>query len=182
MNKYFPSTAANPTNLVYQLPVPAWQDAAAIQQAGTQLTAAKDVFSGVTGPLNPVGGAGFTPAQYVQLHALLGSGPLPPTAPALPAAAASAGITAAQWSEAYQLYRATAQYVSPDGKTIQFAASLTAGDPSTTAALNAVPAVRTEAATVVPVLHATDYGVAGEAPAIYDINAISNSDLAHVIP
>jgi RND superfamily putative drug exporter len=100
----------------------------------------------------------------------------------VPAAAAQAGITSAQWAQAYQLYRATAQYVSADGKTIQFATSLTAGDPSTTAALNAVPAVRTEAATVVPVLNATDYGVAGEAPAIYDINAISNSDLAHVIP
>jgi len=182
LNKYFPSTAANPTNLVYKLSVPAWQDATAIQAATTQLTGAKDLFTGVTGPLNPVGGTGFTPAQYTQLHALLGSGPLPATAPAEPAAVAAGGITAAQWSEAYQLYRATAQYVSADGKTIQFAASLTAGDPSTTAALNAVPAVRTEAATVVPVLHATDYGVAGEAPAIYDINAISNSDLAHVIP
>ena len=182
MNKYFPSTAANPTNLVYKLSVPAWQDATAIEKAGTQLTAAKDVFTGVSGPLNPVGGAGFTPAQYTQLHALLGSGPLPATAPAEPAAAAAAGVTAAQWSQAYQLYRATAQYVSADGKTIQFDTSLTAGDPSTTAALNAVPAVRAAAATVVPVLHATDYGVAGEAPAIYDINAISNSDLAHVIP
>jgi len=182
LNKYFPSTAANPTNLVYKLSVPAWQDATAIQAATTQLTGAKDLFTGVTGPLNPVGGTGFTPAQYTQLHALLGSGPLPATAPAEPAAVAAGGITAAQWSEAYQLYRATAQYVSADGKTIQFAASLTAGDPSTTAALNAVPAVRTEAATAVPVLHATDYGVAGEAPAIYDINAISNSDLAHVIP
>jgi RND superfamily putative drug exporter len=182
MNKYFPQTAANPTNLVYKLSVPAWQDAAAIEQATTQLSAAKDVFTGVSGPLNPVGGTGFTPAQYTQLHALLGSGPFPATPPAEPAAAAAAGISSAQWSEAFQLYRATAQYVSPDGKTIQFATSLTAGDPSTTAALNAVPAVRTEAATVVPVLHATDYGVAGEAPAIYDINAISNSDLAHVIP
>jgi len=182
MNKYFPSTAANPTNLIYKLSVPAWQNAAAIEQATTQLTAAKDVFTGVSGPLNPVGGTGFTPAQYTQLHALLGSGPFPATPPAEPAAATAAGISSAQWGEAYQLYRATAQYVSADGKTIQFATSLTAGDPSTTAALNAVPAVRTEAATVVPVLHATDYGVAGEAPAIYDINAISNSDLAHVIP
>jgi len=182
MNRYFPSTAANPTNLVYKLPVPAWQDAAAIEQAGTRLTAAKDVFTGVSGPLNPVGGAGFTPAQYTQLHALLGSGPLAATAPAEPAVVAQAGISATQWAQAYQLYRATAQYVSADGKTIQFATSLTAGDPSTTAALNAVPAVRSAAASVVPVLHATDYGVAGEAPAIYDINAISNSDLAHVIP
>ena len=72
--------------------------------------------------------------------------------------------------------------MSADGKTIQFETSLTAGDPSTTAALNAVPAVRTAAAAVVPTLHATDYGVAGEAPALYDISSISNSDLAHVIP
>ena len=164
------------------LPVPAWQDASAIAAATTQLEAAKDVFTGVTGPLNPVGGTSFTPAEYTELHALLGSGTLPATPPALPAAAAKAGITQTQWAEAYQLYRATAQFVSADGKTIQFATSLTAGDPSTTAALNAVPAVRAEAAAVVPTLHATDYGVAGEAPAIYDINAISNSDLAHVIP
>ena len=182
LNKYFPSTAANPTNLVYTLPVPAWQNAAAIEAATKQLQADKDVFSGVTGPLNPVGGAGFTPAQYTELHALLGSGPFPATPPAEPAAATASGITATQWAQAYQLYRATAQFVSSDGKTIQFEASLTAGDPSTTAALSAVPAVRAASAEVVPTLHATAYGVAGEAPAIYDINAISNSDLAHVIP
>ena len=35
---------------------------------------------------------------------------------------------------------------------------------------------------MVPTLHATDYGVTGEAPAFYDISSISNSDLAHVIP
>ena len=72
--------------------------------------------------------------------------------------------------------------MSADGKTIQFETSLTAGDPSTTAALNAVPAVRAAAESVVPTLHATDSGVTGEAPALYDISSISNSDLAHVIP
>ncbi|MGH3167374.1 MAG: MMPL family transporter, partial [Trebonia sp.] len=91
-------------------------------------------------------------------------------------------ITQAQWGQAYQLYRATSQFVSADGKTIQFETSLAAGDPSTTAALKAVPAIRAEAQTIVPVLHATDSGVAGEAPALYDISSISNSDLAHVIP
>src|SRR6202012_2386542 len=47
---------------------------------------------------------------------------------------------------------------------------------------NAVPAVRTAAQSVVPTLHATDSGVTGEAPALYDVSSISNSDLAHVIP
>jgi RND superfamily putative drug exporter len=181
LNKYFPATAANPTNLVYKLATPAWDDAAAIAAATAQLQ--KDsVFTAVTGPLNPIGSTGFTPAEYTQLHALLGSGTLPATVPPVPAAAAQAGITATQWAQAYQLYRATSQFVSADGKTIQFETSLAAGDPSTTAALNAVPAVRTAAQAVVPTLHATDSGVTGEAPALYDISSISNSDLAHVIP
>jgi RND superfamily putative drug exporter len=181
MNKYFPSSAANPTNLVYKLSAPAWNNTAAIAAATAQLQ--KDpVFTGVSGPLNPVGPTGFTGAEYTQLHALLGSGTLPATPPAEPAAVTAAGITAAQWTQAYQLYRATSQFVSADGKTIQFETSLKAGDPSTTAALNAVPAVRTAAQSVVPTLHATDSGVTGEAPALYDISSISNSDLAHVIP
>jgi putative drug exporter of the RND superfamily len=181
LNKYFPSTAANPTNLVYKLSTPAWDSAPLIATATTQLQ--KDsVFTGVTGPLNPIGGTGFTPAEYTQLHSLLGSGTLPTTAPPVPAAAAQLGITATQWSQAYQLYRATSQFVSADGKTIQFQTSLKAGDPSTTAALNAVPAVRDAAQAVVPTLHATDSGVTGEAPALYDVSSISNSDLAHVIP
>ena len=183
LNKYFPVTAANPTNLVYQLSAPAWDPATASQIAAatTQLSKEK-VFSGVNGPLNPVGTTGFTPSEYTQLHALLGSGQLPATAPALPAAAAAAGISDTQWAQAYQLYRATQQFVSPDGKTIQYQASLSAGDPSTTAAMNATPAARDAVAAAAPTLHAVDYGVTGEAPALYDISSISNSDLAHVIP
>jgi putative drug exporter of the RND superfamily len=80
------------------------------------------------------------------------------------------------------MYRATEQYVAPSGTTIQFEAGLTAGDPSSTAAMNVVPSLRDEAAAAAPTLHATAYGVAGEAPAFYDISQISNSDLAHVIP
>jgi len=82
----------------------------------------------------------------------------------------------------YEAYRATAQYVSPDGKTIQYETGLKAGDPSTTAAANAVPSIRAEAATVAKTLGATAYGVGGEAPAFYDISHISDSDLAHVVP
>jgi RND superfamily putative drug exporter len=183
LNKYFPVTAANPTNVVYKLSSPAWTPATANEIAAAQSQLSKDpVFSGVTGPLNPVGATGFTPAEYTQLHALLGSGTLSATAPPVPAAAAQAGITATQWSQAYQLYRATQQFVSADGKTIQFQTSLSAGDPSTTAAMNATPAARDAAAAAAGTLHATDYGVTGEAPALYDISSISNSDLAHVIP
>jgi RND superfamily putative drug exporter len=182
LNEYFPVTAANPTNLVYRLSAPAWSPATAAEIASATTQLSKDsVFSGISGPLNPVGGSGFTPAEYTELHALLGSGALATTPPPVPAAAAGK-ITSAQWAGAYQMYRATQQFVSKDGKTIQFEASLSAGDPSTTAAVNTTPAARDATAAAAGTLHATDYGVTGEAPAIYDISSISNSDLAHVIP
>ena len=175
LNKYFPSTAANPTNLIYKLSTPAWDDGAAIAAAAAQLSRDKSVFTGVVGPLNPVGGTGLTAAEYAQLHGELGpAGSLPTSEPA----AATARVPAAQ----YQQYRATSTFVSADGKTIQYETSLAAGDPSGTPALNAVPAIRTAAASANSTLHATESGVAGEAPAFYDISSISNSDLVHVIP
>ena len=134
---------------------------------------ASGLFTGVTGPLNPAG-VTLTQAQYQKLHKMLGN---PATLPAVPAGHLSK-VPLAE----YEAYRATAQYVSPDGETIQFETGLKAGDPSTTSAMNAVPAIRAEAATVAKTLGATAYGVAGEAPAFYDISQISDSDLVHVVP
>ena len=169
--KHFPASAANPTNLIYKLPQPVWDNPELVVVATGQLKAS-GLFTGVTGPLNPVG-VPLTPAQYQALHAALGNpralAPVPPAGSSVPLVA-------------YEAYRATAQYVSPDGETIQFQTGLKAGDPSTTAAMNAVPSIRTEAAAVATTLHATAYGVAGEAAAFYDISAISDSDLLHVVP
>ena len=170
--KHFPASAANPTNLVYKLTQPVWNDPAPVAAATSQLTAS-GLFTGVTGPLNPAG-VTLTPAQYQSLHTTLGN---PGALPAVPPAGQSSVPVAA-----YEAYRATAQYVSPDGETIQFETGLKAGDPSTTAAMNAVPSIRTEAAAVAKTLNATAYGVGGEAPAFYDISAISDSDLVHVVP
>ena len=46
LNKYFPSTAANPTNLVYKLPVPAWDEAPAIAAATAQAPGVQGVHRG----------------------------------------------------------------------------------------------------------------------------------------
>jgi RND superfamily putative drug exporter len=169
--EHFPQSSANPTNLIYKLPQPVWNDPAPIETATSQL-AASGLFTGVTGPLNPAG-VTLTPTQFQALHAALGN---PAALPAVPPANSTIPV------KAYEAYRATAQYVSPDGETIQFETGLKAGDPSTTAAMNAVPAVRVEAATVAKTLGATAYGVGGEAPAFYDISQISDSDLATVVP
>jgi putative drug exporter of the RND superfamily len=171
LSAHFPSTSSNPTSIIYRLSQPAWTDPQPLAAAQRQL-AASGLFTGITGPLNPNGGQ-LTPAQFTGLHSLLGAPQsLPPTPPA--------GSTVPPI--AYQLYRAEALYVSPDGRTVAFETGLKAGDASTTAAMNAVPSVRTEAATVMRSIGAVDYAVGGQAPAIYDISSISNSDLAHVIP
>jgi RND superfamily putative drug exporter len=171
LSKHFPTSAANPTNLVYKLSQPVWDDPAKVSVATGQLTAS-GLFTGVTGPLNPAG-VTLTTAQFVALHAKLGNAAALPTVPS-----ASVGVPL----QAYEAYRATAQYVSPDGQTIQFETGLKAGDPSTTAAMKAVPSIRTEAGVVAKSLDASAYGVGGEAPAFYDISAISDSDLLHVFP
>ena len=171
LNKHFPISSANPTNLIYRLSQPVWDDPGPVAAATSQL-AASGVFTGVTGPLNPAG-VTLTGAQYTQLHATLGNAV---TLPAVPTAQTSIPLAG------YEAYRATAQYVSPDGLTIQFETGLKAGDPSTSSAMNAVPSIRTEAATVAKTLGTSAYGVGGEAPAFYDISQISDSDLAHVVP
>ena len=171
LSAHFPNSSANPTNIIYKLNQPAWNDLEALQAARSQLEAS-GLFTAVTGPLNP-NGATLTPAQLTALHDRLGPPQLLPATP--PPGTSIPPI-------AYQLYRALALYISPDGHTVQFLTGLKAGDPSTTAAMNAVPAVRSEAGTVARSIGAADYGVGGQAPAIYDISSISNSDLATVIP
>jgi RND superfamily putative drug exporter len=169
--KYFPQSSANPTNLIFKLSKSAWADPAVLVTAGNELKAS-GLFTQVSGPLNPTG-ATLTPTQFAELHAALGNPKvLPPTPPAglkIPAIG-------------YDIYRATANFVSPDGRTVQFETGLKAGDAGTNAAMYAVPSIRTQTTKVATSIGATDSAVGGEAPALYDISSISDSDLVHVIP
>jgi RND superfamily putative drug exporter len=169
--KHFPALSASPTSVLFRLPGTAWSDPQVLIQAEQKL-AASGQFTTVTGPLNP-NGATLPPALYVQLRDQLGpAGALPPVPPA------SVHVPTAQ----YQAYRATGQYVSADGHTVQYLVGLAAGDPGDTPALNAVPAIRAAVTSVAGGIGATDSGVAGQAPALYDISSISGSDLGTVIP
>ena len=171
LTKYFPQSTANPTSLIFRFSQPVWTDPAVLATGTTELKASP-LFTTVTGPLNPVG-VTLTPAQFAALHAALGPAknlsPVPPAGGRIPPGA-------------YQLYRATGNYVSPDGRTVQFSVGLKAGNPGNTPALNAVPAIRAETTRVAAAMHATDSGVAGQAPALHDISAVSNGDLKKIIP
>jgi putative drug exporter of the RND superfamily len=172
--KYFPQASSNPTNLILKLATPVWKDPAAVVSAQDQLHAS-GLFTSLSGPFDPAGAA-ITPATYARLHAALGDPKF--LAPVPPAGSPGARVPAAL----YDSYRATARFVSSDGHTIQFEAGLTAGDAGSTPALNAVPAMRRELTTVEHSIGATASGVAGEAPALYDVSSISDSDLVRIVP
>ena len=173
LTKYFPESAANPTSPIFKFSQPVWTDPQVLAKATSELKASS-LFTTVAGPLNP-SGLTLPPADYTRLHAGLGPAKaLPPVEPPALAGKVPPAI--------YQLYRSTSNFVSADGRTIQFSVGLRAGDPGSTAALNAVPAIRAEITRVAKSIGATDSAVGGEAPALYDISAVSNSDLVKVIP
>ena len=122
---------ANPTDLLLRYASSVWQRPAVLVRADTALRA-DSVFRAISGPLNP-NGTPLSTAQLGQLHALLGPANSLPRLPA-------AGVTVS--SRLYNAYRATAQFISADGRTLQFYATLAAGDPTGTRALQAVPALR----------------------------------------
>jgi len=169
--RHFPQSSANPTSIIFRFAKPAWDSPAPLAAATSQLQAS-GLFTQVAGPLNPAG-ATITPAQYTALHANLGPAGLLPAVQA-----AGSGVPVGL----YQTYRATSNYVSPDGRTVQYSTGLKAGDPGNTPALNAVPSIRAATTKVAASVGAADSAVGGEAPAIYDISAISNSDLRRVVP
>ncbi len=171
LNKHFPQSSANPTNPIFKFSTPVWEHPATLATATEQLRAS-GLFTQVTGPLNP-SGVTLTPAQFTALHAQLGPAkalpPVPPAGTKVPPAL-------------YQAYRATSNYVSPDGRTVLYLTGLKAGDPGSTSAMNAVPALRAATTRVGHSIGASDSALGGEAPALYDISSISNSDLKRIIP
>ena len=82
----------------------------------------------------------------------------------------------------YEIYRATSNYVSPDGRTVQFSTSLKAGDPGDHAGDERGAGDPRRTTAVAKSIGAADSAVGGEAPALYDISSISNSDLKRIIP
>ncbi len=167
----YPHATTNPTNLIFQYPTSVWTDPGPLLVAQRSLESSGQ-FLTIDGPLSP-GGAPITGAELQALHARFG-------APGKLSSAPPKGVPLGL----YEQYRAEALFVSPSGTIVQFEASLKAGNgnPGSTAALDAVPTIRRVAEAAAVASGATDNGVAGEAPALYDISATSDNDLVHIVP
>ncbi|HKO26737.1 MAG TPA: MMPL family transporter [Solirubrobacteraceae bacterium] len=171
LSAHFPQTSSNPANLVLAYRQSVWQDPQPIVQAAMSLRSSGR-FTALTGPLDP-NGTVLSPAQLTRLHAELGPpGRLPVREPA------GVAVSRAQ----YDAYRATAQFVSADGRIVQFAAALRAGSQQSTQAMNATPSIRDTVASAAARSGAVESGVAGEAAALYDVSTTANHDLRVIIP
>jgi putative drug exporter of the RND superfamily len=168
---HFPAANRNPETFLLRFSMPIWQHPASLADAQGQLASASDLRS-VSGPLNP-NGTELTVDQLVSLHAQLGpAAGLPPTQPA----------SISMPSVTYQAYRATAQFISADGTTVQFYALTAAGPAGSQAAISSVPAMRSTLSSVAQAVGAQDSGVVGLDPVAYDINDYSTTDLLAIAP
>ncbi|HEX6519778.1 MAG TPA: MMPL family transporter [Streptosporangiaceae bacterium] len=77
---------------------------------------------------------------------------------------------------------ATAQYISPDGRTVQYYAVLRAGPVGSTAAAGAVPRARAALTAVATLTGAQARGIAGQDASAYDIQSASNASLVQAVP
>jgi RND superfamily putative drug exporter len=170
--KHFPTASANPANLVFRYGQSVWTDASPIPKADLSLRNS-GLFSELAGPLNP-NGTVILPGQLEALYAKLG----PPSSLPLAQPASLSSVPPAE----YNAYRSLVAYVSIDGKTIQFLASLHAGPQDSTPALRATPQVRDAVERAAKVSGAEASGVAGEAAAVYDVSDTANHDLVTIIP
>ena len=168
---HFPIANSNPETLLLQFGVPIWDQPESLSLAESQLNNASGLRS-VTGPLDPNGTA-LSVEQLVSLHAQLGpAAALPVTPPA--------GISVP--TSAYQAYRATTQFISSDGRTVQFYGIAAAGPAGTQSAIASIPAIRSSLEAVARSVGAQDSGVIGLDAVAYDINHYSTTDLLAISP
>jgi RND superfamily putative drug exporter len=171
---HFPQTAINPTLIVLRLRQPVWVSADAVSKAERWLAAERE-FTAVSGPFDP-NGTGITAPGYESLFARYGPPRGSGSGSGEPAPRAPAGTSE------YRAYLASGSFVSADGRTVSFATLLAAGNATTTAAAQAVPLVRLDAARTAALAGAAGWGVAGQPAATYDIAQLSDNDLRTVIP
>ena len=170
LDAHFPKATVGADQVLLQFAAPVWDHPAVLTKAQRQL-AADPVFRSVTGPLG-TGAGSASAAELARLHATLGP------AAALHSKPAPASVT----PQAYSAYLATAQFISPDGRTVQYYAVLRAGPVGSAAAAGAIPQARQAVAAIAGTAGAQADGIAGQDASAYDIQSGSNTSLEVVVP
>jgi RND superfamily putative drug exporter len=153
LDQHFSSANNSPQLLIFAFPHSVWNDLAPVAEIQNQLTKSGD-FKAVAGPFS-ANGFTITPAQLQQLHANA------PDSPVL---------------------KGAGQFISPDGKTVQFFGVLKSGTTGTTAAMKQVPLVRSELSRIATNVGAAESSIYSGDSVAYDVNHVATQDLQHIIP
>ena len=171
---HYPMAQSDPTDVLFRLPASVWDDPAVLTTA-THALRSSGQFTSVTGPLDP-NGTSVTAAELADAHhQLADSGPAS-TLPESPPVGYTGTLAA------YNAYKASPDFISADGRTLQFPTSLSAGSSTSTAAASAMPEVRAAVASAGRAIGATATGVAGYAAVAADVGGLSMHDLLRIIP
>ena len=171
LNSEFPSSSFNPTEVIFRFNSSVWGNLNTLYALEGDL-AIQSSFKQVFGAFDPLG-AKFTPTTLHHLYEVLGP-------PAKLSPEEPVGTKVAR--RVYEAYRSDYQFISTNGKTVLFATNLSAGDAASTAALNATPLMRTQVGQLASKYHIAKYGIAGQAPAAYDVSSSASSDLIKIVP
>ncbi len=176
LSQHFPSTgAATSTAAVMRFSTSVWSNPQVLATAQAALRSSP-AFRSVIGPLDPDGPAGpaLTADQLASLHQELGW--------PVHAGAGTTGAAASVSPATLQEYDALVRFISPDGRTVQFAVVPAVGSPGSSAATAGVPALRAAVTQAASRAGAADSGVFSLDAFAYDVATISQNDLVHIIP
>ena len=121
------------------------------------------------------------PGALARLHGQLASDPVFRSVTGPGVTAPSAGVTVPGARLARQP-ASTEQFVSADGRTVQFYVALRAGPPGSPAAVSAVPGARAAVTAAARASGVRSSGLAGLDASSYDLQAAASSALTRVIP
>ncbi len=152
--QHFPAADASPQVLIFRFDHSVWNNMPAVERAQSELASQTKVFKDVSGPFN-ANGLSLTPGQLQLLHDSNRPSPV---------------------------LSAVSQFISPDGRTVQFYATLKAGPSGSQAATQATPAVRAALQKVASSVGASQNQVYGNDAAAYDIDQTTTNDLKRIIP
>jgi RND superfamily putative drug exporter len=174
LSAHYPAAVSDPTDVLFALPAPVWDQPEALATAAHGLRASGQ-FSSVTSVLD-ANGTPVAPADLASAHRELAAAGPPQDLPAVPPVGYTGSLAA------YAAYRGSAQFISADGRTLLFPTSLAAGPSMSTSAAAAIPDVRAAVASVARSIGATSSGVDGYAALAADVGNLSMHDLLRIIP
>ncbi|MDB5059973.1 MAG: hypothetical protein JWO59_3445 [Chloroflexi bacterium] len=168
---HFPGASTNPTLILFRFSTPIWSHPATLSSAQQQLSGVH-AFVSINGPLDP-NGIPLSPAQLAQLHSTLGPPQLLPRIE-------PAGVHIPP--AIYNAYRSESQFISPDGRTVQWSTVLRDNHTSSSHDLNEIPALRDTITAIGHRVGAEQTGVFGQMAFAYDVSHIATTDLFRIIP